>query len=62
MQEAVYPAVRRADGLILMCPNYSGALSANLSAFISRLTALFRQTRFYEKAVFALSGVGLLRQ
>ena len=54
MQEAVYPAVRQADGLILMCPNYNDALSANLSAFINRLTALFRQTRFYEKAVFAL--------
>ena len=54
MQEAVYPAVRRADALILMCPNYHDALSANLSAFINRLTALFRQTRFYEKAVFAL--------
>lgn len=54
MQEAVYPAVRRADALILMCPNYNDALSANLSAFINRLTALFRQTRFYEKAVFAL--------
>ena len=47
MQEAVYPAVRRADALILMCPNYNDALSANLSAFINRLTALFRQTRFY---------------
>ena len=54
MSEAVYPAVRRADALILMCPNYNDALSANLTAFINRLTALFRQTRFYDKAVFAL--------
>ena len=54
MQEAVYPAVRRADALILMCPNYNDALSANLTACINRLTALFRQTRFYHKAVFAL--------
>ena len=52
MSEEVYPAVRRADALILMCPN--DALSANLTAFINRLTALFRQTRFYDKAVFAL--------
>ena len=37
-----------------MCPNYNDALSANLTAFINRLTALFRQTRFYDKAVFAL--------
>lgn len=54
MSEAVYPAVRKADALILMCPNYNDALSANLTAFINRLTALFRQTRFYDKAVFAL--------
>lgn len=26
----------------------------NLTAFINRLTALFRQTRFYDKALFAL--------
>ena len=50
----LHPAVRKADALILMCPNYNDALSANLTAFINRLTALFRQTRFYDKAVFAL--------
>lgn len=54
MQEEVYPAVREANALILLCPNYNDALSANLTAFINRLTALFRQTRFYDKAVFAL--------
>ena len=40
MSEEVYPAVRKADALILMCPNYNDALSANLTAFINRLTAL----------------------
>lgn len=54
MQEEVYPAVRSADALLLLCPNYNDALSANLTACINRLTALFRQTRFYDKAVFAL--------
>ena len=54
MQEEVYPAVRSADALLLLCPNYNDALSANLTACINRLTALFRQTRFYHKAVFAL--------
>ena len=38
----------------MLCPNYNDALSANLTAFINRLTALFRQTRFYDKALFAL--------
>ena len=54
MQEEVYPAVRRCDGLVLLCPNYNDALAANLTAFINRLTALFRQTRFYDKALFAI--------
>ena len=54
MQDEVYPAVRAADALVLLCPNYNDALSANLTAFINRLTALFRQTRFYNKAVFAI--------
>lgn len=54
MQNEVYPAVRSADALVLLCPNYNDALPANLSACINRLTALFRQTRFYDKAVFAI--------
>ena len=54
MQDEVYPAVRAADALVLLCPNYNDALPANLSACINRLTALFRQTRFYDKAVFAI--------
>ena len=54
MQDEVYPAVRTADALVLLCPNYNDALSANLTACINRLTALFRQTRFYDKALFAI--------
>lgn len=54
MVDAVYPAVREADALVMLCPNYNDALSANLTAFINRLTALFRTTRFYDKALFAI--------
>ena len=54
MRDEVYPAVRSADALVLLSPNYNDALSANLTAFINRLTALFRQTRFYDKAVFTI--------
>lgn len=54
MVEAVYPAVRRSDAILLLCPNYNDALSANLTAFINRLTALFRTTSFKEKALFAI--------
>lgn len=50
----VYPGVQWADGILLLCPNYNDALSANMTAFINRLTALFRATRFYDKAVFAI--------
>lgn len=54
MRDEVYPAVRQCDGLVILAPNYNDALSANLTAFINRLTALFRQTRFYDKALFSL--------
>ena len=54
MQQEVDPAVRRCDGIVMLCPNYNDALSANLTACINRLTALFRQTRFYDKALFAV--------
>jgi len=54
MQDEVWPAVRRCDAVMLLCPNYNDALSANLTAFINRLTGLFRQTRFYDKALYAI--------
>lgn len=54
MQEEVYPAVRRCAGIVMLCPNYNDALSANLTAFINRLTALFRQIRFYDKVLFSI--------
>lgn len=54
MADDVYPAVKWADGILMLCPNYNDAISANLTAFINRLTALFRTTRFYDKALFAV--------
>lgn len=54
MVQEVYPAVREADAVVLLCPNYNDALSANLSACINRLTALYRTTSFADKAVFAI--------
>lgn len=52
--EQVYPAILDCDGLIMLCPNYNDAVSANLSASINRLTALFRKQRFYDKSLFAV--------
>ncbi|MBQ8389821.1 MAG: NAD(P)H-dependent oxidoreductase [Oscillibacter sp.] len=54
MVEEVYPAIRASDAVVLLCPNYNDALSANLTAFINRLTALYRTLSFQDKAVFAL--------
>lgn len=54
MVDEVYPAVREADAILLLCPNYNDAISANMTAFVNRLTALFRTTRFYDKALFAI--------
>ena len=50
----VYPALLESDGLVMVCPNYNDAVSANLSAFINRLTALFRVNDFYDKRVFGV--------
>ena len=54
MGEEVFPAVRACDAMVMLCANYNDALAANLTAFVNRLTALFRQNRFYEKRLFAL--------
>ena len=54
MTEQVYPAMLECDALIMICPNYNDALNAHLTAFINRLTALFRVHEFSNKRVYAL--------
>lgn len=54
MVEEVYPAIRAADGVVLLCPNYNDALPANLTAAVNRLTALYRAAPFEHTAVFAI--------
>ena len=54
MVREVYPAVRDADAVVLLCPNYNDALSANLTAAINRLTALYRTTPFTDKALYSM--------
>ena len=54
MVEEVFPAVRACDALVMLCANYNDALSANLTAFINRLAAMYRQNRFYDKRLFGL--------
>ncbi len=50
----VYPAIQECDALVMICPNYNDAISANLTAFVNRLTALVRVRRFYEKYLYAV--------
>ncbi len=54
MVEEVYPALQSCNALMLLCPNYNDAVDANITAFINRMTALFRATRFYNKSLFAI--------
>ena len=54
MVQEVFPALREADAVVLLCPNYNDALSANLTAAVNRMTALYRTTSFEDKAVFAI--------
>ena len=42
------------DALIMICPNYNDALNAHLTAFINRLTALFRVHEFRQKRIYAI--------
>lgn len=53
MTSEVYPAISNSDIIFLVCPNYNDALSANMTAMINRLTALFRKYKFYDKKLYA---------
>jgi multimeric flavodoxin WrbA len=52
--EQVFPAIIECDALVMVCPNYNDAISANLAAFINRLTALLKKTKFYDKYLFSI--------
>ncbi len=52
--EQVYPAISDCDALVMIGPNYNDALGGNLTAFVNRMTALFRTRSFYEKLLFGV--------
>lgn len=52
--EELYPQIEAADFVVWICPNYNDAISAKLMAVVNRLTALYRQIRFYDKYVLAV--------
>ena len=49
MVQEVYPAIREADALVLLCPNYNDALSANLTAAINTATSNIQSLNTEEK-------------
>ena len=52
--EQVYPAMEECSGLLVLCPNYNDALSANISASVNRLTALYRRRTFFDKYLYGI--------
>ena len=63
----VYPALIHCNALMLLCPNYNDSVSANIMAFINRLTSLqlfhSRQDKYlYAVIVSGYSGGDLVAQ
>lgn len=54
MVKEILPAIERADAVVMVCPNYNDAISANLTAVINRTTALYRKISFYNKYLFSI--------
>lgn len=54
ISETVLPAIREANALVFLCPNYNDAVGANITALFNRLTSLLLQSDLYEKYLFGL--------
>ena len=52
--EEVYPAILESSSILFICPNYNDMITANLVATINRFTALYRQTKFYDKSIYSI--------
>lgn len=50
----VYPALIRCNALMLLCPNYNDSVSANIMAFINRLTSLQLFHSLQDKYLYAV--------
>jgi len=50
----VYPAINECDALLLLCPNYNDSVSANILAFINRLTSVVVYNNLYEKLLYTV--------
>lgn len=54
VSETVLPAIREANALMFLCPNYNDAVGANITALFNRLTGLLLQSDLYDKYLFGL--------
>ncbi len=52
--DEVYPALMRAGALLLLLPNYNDSVSANIMAFINRLTSLQLFHSLHDKYLYAI--------
>lgn len=50
----VFPAILESDALLMLCPNYNDALSANLTALINRLTSLTVNNQLEGKLLYGI--------
>ena len=50
----VFPAILDSDAVLLLCPNYNDAPSANIMALINRMTGLLLQKPLYDKYLFSI--------
>lgn len=52
--DEVFPALRRSDALLLLCPNYNDAVGANIMACINRMTTLMVNDALAGKYLYAI--------
>lgn len=50
----VLPAIRECDAMLVLCPNYNDAVSANLMALFNRMTNLLVQQELLDKYLFGV--------
>lgn len=50
----VFPAILDSDAVLLLCPNFNDAVSANITALINRMTSLLLRTTLYDKYLYAI--------
>lgn len=50
----VFPAILNADAVLLLCPNYNDAPSANIMALINRMTGLLLRKPLFDKYLYCI--------